>query len=134
MEFKPLPKQLEPLAAPQEGNGRSFVVKLEIKGKDVEKAIFLGVSDRNTCSIYANGYDAKKVFASAKLTYRLFSVMRDDLGLQVNEMFVPEGTSKRISEAHEKGIVGVMMVKPGSDDDAITLSYVPPETAEQVFQ
>lgn len=135
MKLKPVPKRLEPLIAPQEGSGRSFVVIIEKEDTKVVSAILLGVSDRNICSVYASGYDAKKVLASAKETYKLFSVMRDDIGLQINEMFVPGGTSKRISETHTNGVVGVMMAKPNSGNgDAITLSYVSPGAAKQIFQ
>lgn len=134
LKLKPIPKELEPLMAPEEGGGRGFVVKLEKADGKVMKAILLGVSPRNTCSVYANGYNAEVVLTSARETYQLFSIMRDDIGLQVNEMFVPGGKSKQKSEAREKGVIAVMISKPKSGGgDAITLSYISPDTAKQLF-
>ena len=134
MNLDPLPANLEPFMASQEGKGKGYVVEVERDGSEFKRILLLGASELNTCSVYAQGYQADEILEEAKLNYQLLSIMRDDVGLQVNEMFIPGGVSSRISEAHSKGVIGVMVAKPGSGaGDAITLSFTSPGTARKIF-
>lgn len=132
MKLKPIPDALQPLMAPQEGEGRGFVLEVEREGGKVSNAIMLGVSDLNACSVSSYGNGAESILEEARDIYRLRSVARDDLGLQVNELFVPDGRTGHMSEAHEKGLIGAMVAKPHSGSgDAITLSYLSPKAVKQ---
>lgn len=130
LDYPEVPKSMMSILGPMTGSGKGFVV---VNNKKKQKVILLGASDQNACSIYANGYDAEEIKRSVAANYHLLRIHRDDTGLQVNEMYIPNGKKGTQSEGRENGLVGLTYAKNPSDD-AITLSFVSPETAKRILR
>lgn len=129
-KLSPAPKELNQLIATESSAGRAFVIE---KSKDPERLMLLGVTKANTCSIFASGYDIGAIQESMQENYHLKSIMTDDTGLQINEMLVPNGTTGTVFDTHENGVIGIIYLKDPKSQD-VTISFVPPEVAKQVFK
>ena len=123
----------ELLSSGKAADGDSYVITFD---QDNPQVMVLGLGKNGTCAVFAAGYGADDVEASLKTHFRLLEVASDDMGLQVATMYVPDGTTQMISEAHEKGIVFIMRSKPGATDsgDEIILTYAPPAVAKATLQ
>ena len=69
--------------------------------------IMLGASQPDTCSIFVYGLEIDRVEATLKEAYRLVLGARDDVDLQVSEMYVPWGVKGTKDEMFERGVVAV---------------------------
>ena len=124
-----VPEQMMAILGPQIGGGEGFVV---VNSTKKDHIILLGVSDQNTCAIFAKGYGVDAIKASMQENYHLKLAIKDDVGLQVNEMHIPGGTKGTVSEASELGLIGFVYTKDPSFD-GVTISYISPETAQKVL-
>lgn len=112
-------------------DGKGYVLELDKPGK---RAILMAVvTGQDACSIAATGADQDEVMSSMSENYRLREVATNDIGLQVNTLYIPDGTSESIRESHHKGMIAIMKNKPGASVDTMTISYIPPRTAKVKF-
>lgn len=125
--LKRIPKEMEKAAGPLSGGGEVYVIKVDRKNG---RTMFLGVSDKDTCSVAALGYDTKAIIESIRSNYDLKLLDSNKVGLQVNELYVPGGGSNPVEKIPELGIVGIMYAK---DNSGVTLSYISPSTARRLF-
>lgn len=128
--LRSMPKEFEPAVAAEVGKGTSFIIEAN---KEPKRTIFLGLSDLNTCTIAAMGYDRKTIQVAMRENYHLKLANKDDTGLQISELYIPNGVKGSIMETHEYGVIGVTYSKDPKDD-TISLSFMPPEVAETVFK
>ena len=86
----------------------------------------LGASQPDACSIFVYGLGYDRVEATLKEVYRLVLGARDDVGLQVSEMYVPWGVKGTKDEMFERGVVAVSYSKHDVSPPGFSLSYMPP--------
>lgn len=123
-----VPERLTPVLGPLVGGGRAFIIEND---KDAGTMVLLGVSDRNACSVFAGGFDEQAIRASVITNYNLKELMKDDAGLQITEMFVPNGVKATRDEVAVEGMLAVTRGK--AEGTGISLSYISAGAAKQVF-
>lgn len=111
--------------------GRGYI--LEHSEADQKGIFMLVVTNQDACSVAGMGINYDEVIESMSENYRLREFVRDDIGLQINTFYIPGGTSGHIKEVHRRGIIGILTNKPGESTDTITLSYIPPRSAQESF-
>ncbi|GAA3927339.1 hypothetical protein GCM10022229_21780 [Luteimonas lutimaris] len=57
-KLRPMPRKFNPAIEAEAAQGKAYIVETT---KDPERAIFLAITEANTCSIYANGYDRSEI-------------------------------------------------------------------------
>lgn len=129
MKFAPMPPEYEALLGPQQGSMSGYVVESDAKARTM---VLLGASDSNTCSIAVDGYDVNAITERMIADYQLKLTVENDVGLQVTAMYIPGGTSKKMSEARRLGMIAITRAKDPSVG-IITLAYLPPETVSALF-
>jgi hypothetical protein len=125
-----VPDDLVPLIAGPDSTYTSAYFVEWNKGLGVY--IMLGASQPDACSIFVYGLGYDRVEATVKKVYRLVLGARDDVGLQVSEMYVPWGVKGTKDEMFERGVVAVSYSKHDVSPPGFSLSYMPPETARAV--
>ena len=124
----PIQDKMMPAVAAIVGDGEGFVVVNEPKSGRV---VLLGAPDTNACSIFAMGYDEQAIRRGVIAHYKLNLIHRGDTGLQIREMFIPNGAKGTQGDAVTHGLIGIITGKaPGQ---GITVSFIPPETARRVL-
>lgn len=129
MKLPQVPKKFDAIIGPMVGGGKGFVI---VNSSENRRMVLLGASDQGACSIFSMGYDETAIRDSLMENYKLKEVARDDTGLQVNEMFIPNGVKGTVGEGSEHGLVGITTAKAG--DAGITVSFVSPEAAKRTFE
>ena len=130
LNLPPVPEKFMAVMGAQVGSGSGFVV---VNDKAKRRMMLLGASDQNTCSVFAQGYDIEAIKASLVDNYHLKVIHREDLGLQINEMHIPNGVKGTVGEGSKYGMIGLVYPKDPAAD-SITISFVPPETAARVLE
>lgn len=131
MKLKPTPKELLAVGmGPNSKDGKSYFVKWD---KEKGMYLLLGFSRPDACSIYAQGVSYEYVKKRLHQHYKLVLAFRDDVGLQVSEMYVPGGIRGDKKEAAELGFVLVTYPKPDVASFGFSLGYLPPETVKVQF-
>jgi hypothetical protein len=98
-----------------------------------KKAIFLGFSQPDACSIRIQNVDFLPIKKLMMEHFKLVHCFTDDVGLQINEMYVPGGISGSKIEAKKYGLIAFMYPKPSMGHSGGTISYIPPETAKYIL-
>lgn len=130
LSLKPLPKKfLAAVAGPNSTSGEGFMLEWD---KTRELYILLGFGTPDSCSIYTQGVDIGPVKEKMVDIYRLAYAQKDDVGLQVSEMYVPGGKRGNKIEAKENGLISITYLKPESGYKSVILSYLPPRTLGKV--
>lgn len=62
--------------------------------------------------------------------YKLKLLNSNNIGLSVNELYIPGGVKGTVGEAGRNGVIGIAYAK---DNDSITVSFISPETAKKLF-
>lgn len=124
MHLAPMPTAMREAFSVDTTNGMGYIIHAD---KTKRKFMFLSTSKTNTCTVTAIGYDAKPVIASAKSIYKLRFLGKSDVGLQAGELYVPDGKHGTKDEALSLGMVALSYPK---DMEAVSLSYMPPETVK----
>ena len=131
LELIAVPDDLVPLIAGPDSTYTSAYFVEWNKGLGVY--IMLGASQPDACSIFVYGLGYDRVEATLKEVYRLVLGARDDVGLQVSEMYVPWGVKGTKDEMFERGVVAVSYSKHDVSPPGFSLSYMPPKTARAVM-
>lgn len=106
----------------------------EGKGFLFNERSMLVISKPDACGVYFDGVRFSDVEAVIKKSYKLYSFYRDDVGLEVSEMFIPGGRGAVKEEINELGIISVTYPKPGFGDPGFSMSFLPPRTTKLVFK
>lgn len=126
-KFPPVPEKMMSVLGPTVGKGNGFVA---INNRKKGRLLLIGTSDNNTCAVFAMGYDDAAIKEAVVANYHLKLVNRDDTGLQINELYTPNGVKGTVNEGSEEGVIGITTAKEGS---GISISFIPPATAKKVF-
>ncbi len=102
-------------------NGKGFFAEWD---KDVGMFIMLGYAKPDTCSINIQGISYVNIKKKVQAIYQLVLAVKDDVGLQTTEMYVPGGKNGSKQEASDLGLVLITYPKSGN---GVTLGYIPPE-------
>lgn len=128
MDLKAAPPELMEMMSSGRGDqGKAYILEFN---QEAERLMVVGVGDNGTCSVYAGGFAAASVEAALKENFKLLEVAADQVGMQTMTMHVPGGTSNRLSEAHQKGVVSIVRSKDASGDNEILIGFIPPELAK----
>lgn len=131
MKLRPTPKELVAIGmGTNSRDGKSYFVDWD---KKKGMYLLLGFGKPDACSIYAQGVSYDYVKKRLHTHYKLALAFRDDVGLQVTEMYVPGGKSGNKKEAAELGFVAVTYPKSDIGSFGFSLGYLPPETVKQQF-
>lgn len=126
------PDLMELMSSGRGDEGKAFVIELD---RTIPRVMIVGAGKNGTCSIYAGGYDSDAIESSLKSQFQLLKVAEDSVGLQTMTMHIPGGTSNRLSETHEKGLVSILRSKPETGNgEEIMIAFVSPEVAKATFQ
>lgn len=101
---------------------------------DDEKGIFLAFGQPNACSINVQGVDFLPIKKTIIEQFQLAHVRTNDIGLQINELYIPGGVSGSKKEFAELGGVALMYPKPSMGNHGGTIAYIPPEQAKQILK
>ena len=124
--FKEMPEKYVKALSP-DSSSKNKVYQV---GKFVDKkGIYLGFGEPANCSVNIQGADFLELKKMMIKEFQLLHVVTDDVGLQVNEMYVPGGTSGSGQEAAELGVIMMMYPKPSFDPSTGTISFMPPKQA-----
>ena len=129
--FRPVPDEDVPaILGPDNTTGKAYVVDWD---KDRGIYVFLVIAKPDTCSVMAKGFSYRSISDVFRRQFKLVLAFRDDVGMQVSELFVPGGRAGTKQEAIELGLAAATYPKPEYHDDLFTLSYIPPGTAKDRF-
>lgn len=129
MQFKPIPPDWAALLGPQQGNGAGYIVEIDAASR---RMILLGASDMGACSVAADGYNVESIIDQMISNYRLRFAVENDVGLQTTSMYIPDGTSKLMSEARKRGLIAITRAK-NPENRVVMLAYLPPATVSKTF-
>lgn len=123
-DLRPVPEKFMPAIEALSAQGKAFIVE----GTD-DRRILVAATEANTCSVFSDGYDLADIQMSLQDNYHLKEAFKDDTGLQVTELHVPNGTTGTVGDTHKNGAISITYLK---DPNArmITISFMPPEVTQ----
>jgi len=125
-----VPSEYTPLIAGQNSTDtEAYLIQLD---RDRGMAIILATGKPDACSIYVQGLPFEQISSRFKTNYKLALAGRDDVGMQVSELYVPGGTTGGKNEARELGMIMVTHPKEASGDFFV-IGYMPSTTVSQLF-
>ena len=97
-------------------------------------AVILGLSRPDACSINVQGVPYKIAKEQIHSTYQLALSVKDDIGLQVSEVYVPGGKSGNKLEAADFGVIFITYPKDETGVKGYTIGYMPPNTVSKIYR
>lgn len=111
--------------------GKGYV--LEHDDVSQKGIIMMAVSGQDACSIIGANIEHESAIEYVLKEYQMIELFKHDVGLQSTTLYIPGGESKATEEAYKKGVVAIVNNKPGSISNGITISFLPPRTAQEIY-
>jgi hypothetical protein len=130
MKLKRFPDDIaKAVAAPNSKKTKLYLVQ----NIDNNRYISLGFAQPNTCSINVQGIDFLAIKNLMIKQYKLTHFDTDDIGLQINTMYILGGGLANNKNAREFGAIFLVYGKPSMGYLGGTIGYLPPDTAKAYF-
>lgn len=129
VQLEQLPEKYKSFWSVEGLEGRGYIVKNDRKPK---QTIFLAATEANTCSVYANGFDTDHLLAEMRKQYKLETVFKQDIGLQVNELLLPRTKAEDSTDNFSYGAITFMY--PKNEKTGATLGYLSPEATREALK
>ena len=142
-DFAQIKKMIKPMKFKQlpEEYANAFSAKNAIKTElylvekiDNEIGMLLAFGQPDACSINVQGVDFLPIRKTMIEQFKLAHVRTKNIGLQINELYVPGGISGNKQDIAELGVVTLMYPKPSMGYLGGTIGYIPPEQAQNILR
>lgn len=103
--------------------------------KATNDSLVLSFSVPNACTIASVKGNIKDLFITQAVKYfKLKLVARNDIGVQVMDIYIPNGKLGTKEEMNEKGAILFSYFKTKSLSDTFMMAYMPPNTIKSTFK
>src|SRR5690554_6928738 len=112
-------------------DGKGYV--LEHDEESSKGIMLMAVRGQDACSVIGANLGNESAVEYVLKEYQLVEFFKDDVGLQVTNLYIPGGDSESYEEVRERGVIYIVKSKPGSPSKGMTIGYLPPITAKEIY-
>lgn len=119
-------------SSPNSTDHRAYFIE---KDSITKSSILLIITKPDNCTIHIikDNIPREKIRNSFIREYKLEVVSRNDVGMQIDEYFVPDSSYKSIREAADKGLITISYPKPNNSARTMSIGYMSAETVIKLF-